>query len=320
MKSLSLCFVLSLLVSIEGVGQNQTNDVALNINKIPFHSIKIHGDGNYIIQYHPIAAITMDARVRNFVELNHQDGTLAIRLKDNIPQPLLKHKAILLELPDLQKLEIIGDGDVRLQECLGKSSLTMHKFGNGDLIGKVIAEVLLVGINGEGIHDLSIHAKEARLVQKGVSEVTMKTEGGYTIIEKYGTGRLQLNSKVEKVQVIVQDEGTIDLDLEAKEAGLRLANEANLSGKMKAMELTLNKSKEGDVQLSGEVEQMNLQVSGEGHVNLEGLKVNHCLLHKKGSGNLKMYILQTLSMEIKGKGSVHYLGNPQVSKLLVHQE
>lgn len=67
-----------------------------------------------------------------------------------------------------------------------------------------------------------------------------------------------------------------------------------------------------DITITGEVDDMYVYTLGQGWFYLEGVVVNTAHVNHSGIGDVFVNVTNKLSVEMRSRGSVYYLGNPKV--------
>lgn len=115
--------------------------------------------------------------------------------------------------------------------------------------------------------------------------------------------------------------GSGDVYVPGKITSEMLDLEISGSGSIRMDSLNTN-SIEADISGSGEiyltgtdtVETQSIKISGSGSVEAINLPVKKSTIDISGSGDSKVYVLETLDVEISGSGNVIYKGNPIISQ------
>src|ERR1044072_3627005 len=68
----------------------------------------------------------------------------------------------------------------------------------------------------------------------------------------------------------------------------------------------------GNIILSGSANINNVDILGSGNFRAENLPCNDATIDVKGSGDVYVYTIKNLEVDINGSGTVHYKGKPSV--------
>jgi hypothetical protein len=94
-----------------------------------------------------------------------------------------------------------------------------------------------------------------------------------------------------------------DLDLEITGAG-------SIDLDLTAGRIFTEISGAGTVTLTGSADSHFLTISGAGELKAEGLEVKNYDITVSGAGNCRIFVTQSLEVQISGSGSVYYQGDP----------
>jgi len=68
----------------------------------------------------------------------------------------------------------------------------------------------------------------------------------------------------------------------------------------------------GSVDLAGEVGELDVVLSGAGNVDAQRLRARLAHAVVSGTGNVDLFVIDQLTAEISGAGSIYYIGEPRV--------
>ena len=68
----------------------------------------------------------------------------------------------------------------------------------------------------------------------------------------------------------------------------------------------------GKITISGDAGDSKLNISGSGNIYANNLASENCQAFISGSGNMRVFAVETLRADISGSGNVYYKGNPNV--------
>jgi hypothetical protein len=70
----------------------------------------------------------------------------------------------------------------------------------------------------------------------------------------------------------------------------------------------------GNINLAGLVSQQNVEISGSGSYKAGDLDTQQTTAIISGSGNMTLWVKDSLNITISGSGTVDYYGNPRVNQ------
>lgn len=108
--------------------------------------------------------------------------------------------------------------------------------------------------------------------------------------------------------------GNIEMaSLEGRNLALSLSGAGSLTiDNLTATDLAVSLSGLGSANLSGEVNKQAATVSGAGSYYAADLRSQAAAIQISGLGNAEVWVVETLSADISGAGSIEYKGAPQV--------
>jgi len=68
----------------------------------------------------------------------------------------------------------------------------------------------------------------------------------------------------------------------------------------------------GKINVSGDAGDTKFNISGSGNIYANNLESVNCQAFISGSGNMRVFAVETLRADISGSGNVYYKGNPDV--------
>jgi hypothetical protein len=93
---------------------------------------------------------------------------------------------------------------------------------------------------------------------------------------------------------------------------LHITGSGNIEGAVECDELKVNISGSGDIELIGKVQELELSITGSGDFECEGLEVNNAKIRTSGSGDVKIYVVDSLEGTTFGSGDIMYRGEPEI--------
>src|SRR5258705_6286497 len=97
----------------------------------------------------------------------------------------------------------------------------------------------------------------------------------------------------------------------------QISLEINGSGDIKASLIAAKVESEihgsGNIILTGSANINNIEILGSGNIKAENLPCNESNVDVKGSGDVYVYVIKSLDVELNGSGTVRYKGKPQVN-------
>ena len=69
----------------------------------------------------------------------------------------------------------------------------------------------------------------------------------------------------------------------------------------------------GNIELSGTSQSADYRISGSGKIKSYSMETGNCFCNISGSGDMYVFATNLLDVIISGNGTVHYLGNPQIT-------
>lgn len=97
----------------------------------------------------------------------------------------------------------------------------------------------------------------------------------------------------------------------------KISLEINGSGDIKASLIAAKLESEihgsGNIILTGSSNINNVEILGSGNIKAENLPCNESSIEVKGSGDVYVYVIKNLDVDLAGSGTVHYKGKPQIN-------
>jgi hypothetical protein len=172
---------------------------------------------------------------------------------------------------NFDKIKIAGSASVEL-----KQGETNAVSGEGDVKG-----VYTMGDNGW----LIINGKKGDEIAVTARQIKK--------IDLAGSGKLETEGvfKADKIDILVSGIGKVEMDLDVTEV------ESKISGT-------------GKIELKGKADQLRIDISGAGKVDAENLKSKNGIVNISGSGKCLVNVIDELTTNISGSGSVYYVTTP----------
>lgn len=210
-----------------------------------------------------------------------------------------------------------------LTSCKGKAVQ-----GDGNVISHEIPVEIYSEIKVEGAIDIVYNAKpdEAAYLRIEADDniiplIDVKVKGRSLTVkarESINPSRFVIYTNSPSLKY-VESKGASNIQLQGAIAGDELKIEMKGTGNFKADNLIYDKAEfqlkgAGNMEMAGQVHKAKIEISGTGDIKASDLVVNEMESNIKGSGNIEINVLDKLSIEIKGKGTIAYKGNPQITK------
>lgn len=210
-----------------------------------------------------------------------------------------------------------------LTSCKGKAVQ-----GDGNVISHEIPIEIYSEIKVEGAIDIIYNAKpdEAAYLRIEADDniiplIDVKVKGRSLTIkskESINPSRFVVYTNSPSLKY-VESKGASTIQLQGAIAGDELKIEMKGTGNFIADNLVYDKAEfqlkgAGNMEMAGQVHKAKIEISGTGDIKASKLAVNEMEANIKGSGNIEINALDKLSVDIKGKGTVAYKGNPQITK------
>lgn len=210
-----------------------------------------------------------------------------------------------------------------LASCKGKPVQ-----GDGNVISHEVPIEIYSEIKVEGAIDIVYNAKpdEAAYLRIEADDniiplIDVKVKGRSLTVkakESINPSRFVIYTNSPSLKY-VESKGASNITLQGAVAGDELKIEMKGTGNFKADNLVYDKAEfqlrgAGNMDMSGQVHKAKIDISGSGDVKASDLAVNEMEAIIRGSGNIEINVLDKLSAEIKGKGTIAYKGNPQITK------
>ncbi len=210
-----------------------------------------------------------------------------------------------------------------LTSCKGKAVQ-----GDGNVISHEIPIEIYSEIKVEGAIDIIYDAKpdEAAYLRIEADDniiplIDVKVKGRSLTIkarESINPSRFVVYTNSPSLKY-VESKGASNIKLQGAIAGDELKIEMKGTGNFAADNLVYDKAEfqlrgAGNMEMAGQVHKVKMEISGTGDIKASDLAVNDMESNIKGSGNIEINVLDKLSIDIRGKGTIAYKGNPQITK------
>lgn len=200
--------------------------------------------------------------------------------------------------------------------------------GDGNVVTHEIQVDIYSEIRVEGAFDVIYEAKpdEAAYLRVEADDniiplVDIKTKGRTLNIkarESINPSRFVIYTNSPSLKY-VESKGASNVNLKGSIAGSELKIEMKGVGDFNAENLIYEKAEfklqgANEITVAGQCHKAKIELSGTGNVQAANLSVDELECNLKGSGNMEVNAVEKMSVEIKGKGTVAYKGNPQITK------
>jgi len=114
-------------------------------------------------------------------------------------------------------------------------------------------------------------------------------------------------------EILLNGSGDIDAaNLDAETIEVRVVGSGDINVDALSDFMVASVSGSGDITISGDTGDLDLTVKGSGDINARNIVCDIAEVHVKGSGDVKVNVLQELFASISGSGDIHYWGNPEI--------
>lgn len=173
---------------------------------------------------------------------------------------------------------------------------------------------------------------EVFIAQGNTTEVNVEAEqtilpyiettvsGGTLLIDIEGWNSV-INHRPMKVYVTtpsltsvkMSGSGSIETELiETGEMELFVSGSGNILTNLSADGVDAGVSGSGQIIISGDAADTKFSISGSGNIFANNLASENCRAFVSGSGNMRVFAVETLLADISGSGNVYYKGNPEI--------
>ncbi len=200
--------------------------------------------------------------------------------------------------------------------------------GDGNVVTHEIPVDIYSEIRVEGAFDVIYEAKpdEAAYLRVEADDniiplVDIKTKGRSLNIkakESINPSRFVVYTNSPSLKY-VESKGASNVTLKGSIAGTELKVEMKGVGNFNAENIIYEKAEfklqgANEIAVAGQCHKAKIELSGTGDIKAANLPVDELECNLKGSGNMEVNAIEKMSIEIKGKGTIAYKGNPQITK------
>lgn len=107
---------------------------------------------------------------------------------------------------------------------------------------------------------------------------------------------------------------TLKIKVPSLEGITVLGSNEIVSNRFSAKNLSLALNGAGSVILEGTADNLSITINGAGDLNLKKFKVKSASIQINGAGDITVDATETLDADIRGGGTIRYLGSPRVTK------
>lgn len=191
------------------------------------------------------------------------------------------------------------------RDMKGISSVLVRGSGMVEFIQGDKEEVRVTG-DDNVIPFVLTELKEGKLTIQKKEKVKMKKISKISIaivvkdlkeLEVHGSADIRSDGFLSTGDLSIVSQGSSDIDLN-----------------LKSSNITVNSNGSGDIRLLGTASKLTLKSFGSGDVKAYDLQLQEADVNTKGSGNVQVAPMSTLSVNMAGSGDVFYKGSPVVSK------
>ena len=215
------------------------------------------------------------------VQASVENGALFITMsKERVagPKKDLATVIVTVRLPQLEAVEVVGSGDVRMAPLRDTRALKLALQGSGDieLQGLADAEELTISIKGSG----DVVCRDAHV-------------SGRTTIDLQGSGDIELHRLAGAEELVISLKGPGDV----------VCRDVHVKGRT-AIELLGS----GDVGIDGTTGTIDVVIQGSGDVDTRALTAQGGSVSVMGSGDAYVHSNGPLKLHTQGSGTIHNVG------------
>lgn len=214
------------------------NYITKNINVSNFNGIKLIGSSDIICKQSdgkPSVQIYGSDNIVELMEISVENGTLIVKLKNNVSIQNNGKLEVRVSSPELNSLDIYGSGDITLSNGIkSDKDIDIAIHGSGDIDGDPIScKQLSISIYGSG--DINLNNIKSMQTRVKIS----------------GSGDITLTGNTQKAEYSISGSGEITASL------------------LKATNVSAHVSGSGDIECHA-IKQLTGKVSGSGEVGYKG--------------------------------------------------
>ena len=136
-----------------------------------------------------------------------------------------------------------------------------------------------------------------------VSEVSISGSGDFTGLDKICVPKFESN---------ISGSGNIKGTFECDKFSARVSGSANIAGTVECQDFLVQISGSGDVRMKGNATNINVSVSGSGSFEGNEFKTHNAIVNLSGSGDVMIWVEESLKARIAGSGEIRYRGKPKI--------
>lgn len=149
-----------------------------------------------------------------------------------------------------------------------------------------------------------------------VNTLVIKPNDKYKKNRKKATCLIIDIASTDIVMIKNNSSSNIQFMTEIKTPELRIENigKGNISG-MKSIDagvLEIENTNAGNITMVGKIQKAEILLLGTGKLNLENCSIKRCKCEHSGVGDLYVYAVDVLDVNMFGKGNIYYMGEPKI--------
>ncbi len=109
----------------------------------------------------------------------------------------------------------------------------------------------------------------------------------------------------------------LEIDMETGKTQIEVSGASRLSGNLRAQDTRIEMAGASRCELIGSAGTSNLEISGASHLRSPEFQMQDVTASVSGASQVTIYTSKTLSVDLSGASSLHYRGNPILSKVSV---
>ncbi len=156
-------------------------------------------------------SITTDSNILEYVEVYVKNNKLVLKVKTGVRYTSKKGIVVDVPVEDIEKLSVVGSGDIIGNYTLKDKNLNLVVNGSGDIILDTESESVVANVAGSGDINLTGTAKNLKATVTGSGEITAnKLISNEAVLTVNGSGEIESHVKTA-VKANVNGSGGIDI-------------------------------------------------------------------------------------------------------------
>jgi cytoskeletal protein CcmA (bactofilin family) len=156
-----------------------------------------------------------------------------------------------------------------------------------------------------------------------ISEISKSGSGSFETIDRIiaqtfrmnisGSGKFSGNIECESFFADISGSVRTNVMVNSKETNIEISGSGRFNGNIECDNFFAHISGSANINITGNTEKADIRISSSGKFNGAEFRITNCSANISGSGEINIFVEDSLDGKVSGSGNIKYRGNPRLN-------